>query len=65
VEKIFDVYWQLSHPGAKIPDKWPTNMSTILNLDHPARLTVNGSDANVYLAVSKYLLLYLAILYLS
>jgi len=54
VEKIFDVYWQLSHPGApSIPDNWPTNLSTALNLNHPARLKVNETNADVYLAVSK------------
>ncbi|XP_065919930.1 5'-3' exonuclease PLD3-like isoform X2 [Dysidea avara] len=53
VEKIFDVYWQLSVPGTpSIPDKWPTNVSTTLNLNNPARLRVNKTDANVYLASS-------------
>jgi len=56
VEKIFDVYWQLSHSGTpSIPDNWPANLSTTLNLNHPARLRVNKTDANVYLAVSKLL----------
>ncbi|XP_053604375.1 5'-3' exonuclease PLD3-like isoform X3 [Plodia interpunctella] len=38
--KIFDVYWSLGAPDAVVPDTWPEDLSTDINMEHP----VNMSD---------------------
>ncbi|KAL0880322.1 hypothetical protein ABMA27_002773 [Loxostege sticticalis] len=38
--KIFDVYWLLGAPGAVVPDEWPEELATDINMEHP----INMSD---------------------
>ncbi|XP_035450354.2 5'-3' exonuclease PLD3 isoform X1 [Spodoptera frugiperda] len=39
--KVFDVYWSLGTPDAVVPDSWPSELNTDINMDHP----INISDA--------------------
>lgn len=39
--KVFDVYWSLGTPDAVVPDSWPADLNTEINMEHP----VNISDA--------------------
>ncbi|PZC75645.1 hypothetical protein B5X24_HaOG205888 [Helicoverpa armigera] len=39
--KVFDVYWSLGTPDAVVPDSWPSELNTDINMEHP----VNISDA--------------------
>ena len=32
IGKIWQVYWELGVPGATIPDKWPSQLSTNINM---------------------------------
>ncbi|XP_071810219.1 5'-3' exonuclease PLD3-like [Asterias amurensis] len=48
--KLFDVYWDLGRPGAKIPSSWPANLSTPYNQDTPMEVSANGTELNVYLS---------------
>lgn len=51
--KIFEVYWFLGNPDAKIPEKWPDSLSTRFNIDSPMPLMINSSSrADVYIASS-------------
>ncbi len=50
--KLFDVYWDLGKPGAKIPSSWPANLSTPYNQDSPMQVSANGTELNVYLSSS-------------
>jgi hypothetical protein len=46
------VYWFLGNPEAKIPAKWPDNLSTQINIKTPMTLMINSSSrADVYIAV--------------
>ena len=33
--KIFDVYWDLGEEGKKVPDTWPSSLSTHINSENP------------------------------
>lgn len=51
--KIFEVYWFLGNPDAKIPAKWPDSLSTRFNIETPMTLMINSSSrADVYIASS-------------
>ncbi|XP_063826849.1 5'-3' exonuclease PLD3-like isoform X1 [Ostrinia nubilalis] len=39
--KIFDVYWTLGAPDAVVPDEWPEELATDINMEHP----INMSDS--------------------
>ncbi|CAA9994607.1 unnamed protein product [Nesidiocoris tenuis] len=50
--KIFDAYWEVALPDALIPPKWPSDLETVFNENHPMTVNVNGSDVSVYLSSS-------------
>lgn len=58
-QKLFDVYWYLSTPGAHIPDPWPPQYTADTSLTHPAAISINGTSALAYWAVS-FLLNYIS-----
>jgi len=50
ITKIFDVYWRLGQRNSKIPEQWPTELST--NINSMARLNLTVPDHQVYLSSS-------------
>ncbi|XP_014247065.1 phospholipase D3-like isoform X2 [Cimex lectularius] len=50
--KIFNVYWIMSVPDAKIPSNWPKDLSTIFNNNNPMQLFLNDTKTSVYLSSS-------------
>lgn len=51
-QKLFDVYWYLAGPGASIPSPWPPQFSANFNLTSPASISINGTPALAFWAVS-------------
>ncbi|KAK7160860.1 hypothetical protein R3I93_008505 [Phoxinus phoxinus] len=49
--KIFEAYWFLNQTKT-VPAHWPSNYSTLYNKDTPMQLSLNGTDASVYLSSS-------------
>ena len=44
-EKLFEVYWQLSKPAAKLPLNWNPSLSTQFNIHTPMKVDIgSGSD---------------------
>ena len=44
--KLFEVYWQLSTPGAKLPLHWDPSLSTQFNMQTPMKVDIgSGSDS--------------------
>ncbi|KAJ2951155.1 hypothetical protein O0L34_g5547 [Tuta absoluta] len=39
LSKIFDVYWSLGTPDATVPDSWPAELSTDINIQHPINIS--------------------------
>jgi hypothetical protein len=56
--KVFDVYWTLGEQGAKIPDHWPSNLSTSINMNTPMNLTLNNETFQTFISVRKYLTIF-------
>ena len=56
--KLFEVYWQLSKPGAKLPNHWDTSLSTQFNIHNPMKVDIgSGSESPlIYLSSSPYTL---------
>lgn len=53
IAKIFDVYWKLGTPNAKIPNKWPAELSTEINATNQAEISLADlGTTNVYLSSS-------------
>lgn len=53
VAKIFNVYWQMGAEDARIPNKWPDNLSTKINIENPVKVNYSVDHAaNVFFAVS-------------
>lgn len=50
--KIFEAYWYLNQTKT-VPAHWPSKYSTLYNKDTPMQLTLNGTDASVYLSVRE------------
>jgi hypothetical protein len=50
--KLFDVYWYLGKPGARVPTTWPKIYSTDINRNTSMQIKFNGTDATTYLSVS-------------
>ena len=48
--KIFDVYWALGGEDAVIPDRWPEELWTDINVDNPLNVKLNGTAMNTYLS---------------
>uniref|UniRef100_A0A671K9H4 5'-3' exonuclease PLD3 n=1 Tax=Sinocyclocheilus anshuiensis TaxID=1608454 RepID=A0A671K9H4_9TELE len=49
--KIFEAYWYLNQTKT-VPAHWPKKYSTLYNKDTPMQLSLNGTDASVYLSSS-------------
>jgi hypothetical protein len=52
--KLFDVYWYLGKPGARVPTTWPKIYSTDINRNTSMQIKFNGTDATTYLSVSHW-----------
>ncbi|CAH2084564.1 unnamed protein product [Euphydryas editha] len=50
--KIFEVYWSLGTADAVIPDSWPTELSTDINMQHPINITDGNTTYGAYITVS-------------
>ncbi|CAH0552868.1 unnamed protein product [Brassicogethes aeneus] len=50
--KIFDVYWTLGEDGAKIPETWPTSLSTDFNMETPFNLMLNNETFQSFISSS-------------
>ncbi|XP_038045980.1 5'-3' exonuclease PLD3-like isoform X2 [Patiria miniata] len=50
--KLFEVYWTLGEPGAKVPSNWPSNYSTPYNMMTPMQIKANESATDVYFSSS-------------
>lgn len=50
--KIFEAYWYLNQTTT-VPVHWPSKFSTLYNKDTPMQLSLNGTDASVYLSVRE------------
>ncbi len=54
-QRLFDIYWYLSSPGAVIPSSWPSDYTALYNIEEPASISVNGSaPVDIYWAVSTH-----------
>ena len=52
LQKIFDVYWLMGAPDAKVPPSWPSSLATKYNLETPMEVYYNNTYARSYLSVS-------------
>ncbi|GFO27503.1 phospholipase d3 [Plakobranchus ocellatus] len=50
--KIFEVYWYLRKPDSKIPESWPSNLSTSINVSNPIEISYNGTKGQVFISSS-------------
>uniref|UniRef100_A0A1E1WLW6 PLD phosphodiesterase domain-containing protein n=1 Tax=Pectinophora gossypiella TaxID=13191 RepID=A0A1E1WLW6_PECGO len=50
--KIFDVYWSLGTPDASVPDSWPAELSTDVNLEHPINISNGQHSYGAYISSS-------------
>ncbi|KAK3702797.1 hypothetical protein RRG08_042780, partial [Elysia crispata] len=50
--KIFEVYWYLGKPDSHIPQHWPANLSTSINMSNPTMINYNGTKGEVYISSS-------------
>ena len=53
-QRLFEIYWYLSGPGAVVPDNWPSSYTAIFNMENPANININGSATEAYWAVRKH-----------
>ncbi|BFZ12208.1 hypothetical protein BsWGS_15247 [Bradybaena similaris] len=51
-EKLFQVYWYLGAPNATIPNVWPDQYTTDINISSPLLVHYNDTQAQVYLSSS-------------
>lgn len=55
--KIFDVYWDMGVPDARVPSKWPKQYAANYNLSVPAKVQFNGDHVlNTYFSSSPPML---------
>ncbi|KAF5305553.1 hypothetical protein FQA39_LY01644 [Lamprigera yunnana] len=52
IAKIFDVYWMLGIPGAKVPNRWPSFLETHYNVNTPMNLILNNETFQTYISSS-------------
>ncbi|XP_031342086.1 phospholipase D3-like isoform X2 [Photinus pyralis] len=52
IGKIFDVYWILGEPGAKIPSYWPSYLETKYSINTPMNLTLDNDTFQTYISSS-------------
>ena len=57
LQKIFDVYWYLGNPDAKVPDRWPSDFDTKFNMENPMEVYYNNTYSRSYLSVSLSIVL--------
>ncbi|CAG9787668.1 unnamed protein product [Diatraea saccharalis] len=50
--KIFDVYWSLGAPDAVVPDSWPAELATDINMAHPINITDSHRAYGAYITSS-------------
>lgn len=50
--KIFDVYWILGQSDSRIPDAWPDELSTGINMEKPFPVNLGGTTSDVFIASS-------------
>ncbi|XP_052755253.1 5'-3' exonuclease PLD3-like isoform X3 [Galleria mellonella] len=50
--KVFDVYWSLGAPDAVVPDSWPAELSTDINMEHPINITDGSHNYDVFITSS-------------
>nr|XP_026496216.1 phospholipase D3-like isoform X1 [Vanessa tameamea] len=50
--KIFDVYWSLGAADAVVPDSWPSELSTDINMQHPINISDGNSTFGAYITSS-------------
>ncbi|XP_047522173.1 5'-3' exonuclease PLD3-like isoform X2 [Pieris napi] len=50
--KIFEVYWTLGSPDAVVPDTWPKELSTEINMEHPINISDDQSNYGVFITSS-------------
>lgn len=51
--KLFEVYWQLSKPGAKLPSVWSPSLSTTFNMQTPMKVDIGSGSDNPLLYLSS------------
>lgn len=54
--KIFEVYWYMGQPGAKLPSRWPQKYSTTFNSSHPMSVQVGKNPTQIYVGSSPAML---------
>ncbi|KAK4881376.1 hypothetical protein RN001_004695 [Aquatica leii] len=52
IAKIFDVYWTLGLPGAKVPSHWPSYLQTQFNMNTPMNLILYNDTFQTYISSS-------------
>ncbi|XP_050348626.1 5'-3' exonuclease PLD3-like isoform X2 [Nymphalis io] len=50
--KIFDVYWSLGAADAVVPDSWPSELSTDINMQHQINISDGNSTFGAYITSS-------------
>ncbi|KAL4716073.1 hypothetical protein ACJJTC_013850 [Scirpophaga incertulas] len=50
--KIFDVYWSLGAPDAVVPDSWPAELATDINVEHPINITDSQRSYGAFITSS-------------
>lgn len=51
ISKIFEVYWSLGVTNSKIPDVWPPELETQINVDNPVPVTNANHSYSTYISV--------------
>ncbi len=52
-QKLFNIYWYLSSPGAVIPPTWSADYTAMFNMEDPASISINNTaPVDIYWAVS-------------
>lgn len=51
--KLFDVYWDLGLPSAKVPPSWPTSYNTNINNNQSMEITFNHTDVTATTYISS------------
>jgi len=52
IAKIFDVYWMVSLPNARLPSFWPEQLSTLFNSNNPVEISINNTEAHAFVSSS-------------
>ncbi|XP_064402849.1 5'-3' exonuclease PLD3-like isoform X2 [Halichondria panicea] len=52
-QKLFNIYWYLSSPGAVIPPTWSADYTAMFNMEDPASISINNTaPVDIYWASS-------------